>query len=74
MRSQIGYDLRGWFRFSFTGLPLVVGGVGEHHVPIFKERRTPGSVCATSEGTPRFKLTCANPSAPVTVQKGSASK
>jgi hypothetical protein len=44
VRSQIGYDLPGWLRFSFTGFPVEVGGVGEHHAPFFKERRTRGSV------------------------------
>jgi hypothetical protein len=31
-------------RFSFTGFHVEVGGVGEHHEPFFKERRTRGSV------------------------------
>jgi hypothetical protein len=34
----------------------------------------PGLSSATSEGNPAFGLTCANLSAPVTVQPGSAMK
>jgi hypothetical protein len=74
VRSQIGYDLPGWLRLSFTGFPVEVGGVASTMRLSLRKGARADLSSATSEGNPGFGLTCANPSAPVTVQRGSAMK